>query len=290
MNTHNLKVDQEFKGLCLPLTSEEEENLRQSLLSEGCRDAIVAWEGHDIIVDGHNRFGICDAEEINFRVKYLKFADRNAVINWMIHNQLGRRNATEEQKSYLRGKLYREQKNQQGGDQRSKRHSAASIDTATVIASENGVDRRTVQRDATFSKAVDDLHAKSPELADAAKRGEIPKSAVADLVDASKSTLNQIAKLRGPERTKAARAAAKETKAANPPKPRGPAGGKTAKNGKPAVDVRMFKEFEQKVGKAIRMNSAVQHHCGVSEHHTRIRNLLNSVVEEIGAWRQSVTA
>ena len=42
-----------------PLLNEERALLRQNLLSEGCRDALVVWKGHDVLLDGHNRYDIC---------------------------------------------------------------------------------------------------------------------------------------------------------------------------------------------------------------------------------------
>ncbi len=40
-----------------PLTEDEYAALERSLLSEGCRDALVLWG--DLLVDGHNRYAIC---------------------------------------------------------------------------------------------------------------------------------------------------------------------------------------------------------------------------------------
>ena len=44
------------------------------------------------IVDGHNRYSVCTKHNIPFKVQEKEFADKNAVILWMIDNQLGRRN------------------------------------------------------------------------------------------------------------------------------------------------------------------------------------------------------
>ncbi len=52
-----LKIDSEFQSLIPPLTPEELAGLEDSLKSEGCRDALVVW--NDTIVDGHNRYEIC---------------------------------------------------------------------------------------------------------------------------------------------------------------------------------------------------------------------------------------
>src|SRR5690606_6974325 len=70
-------------------------------------EPILVWANNgDTIVDGHNRYEICRELEAPFTFKALTFANRDEVIDWIIRRQLGRRNLTEEQKSYLRGKQY----------------------------------------------------------------------------------------------------------------------------------------------------------------------------------------
>lgn len=85
-----IKIDQEFKDLIPPLAVEEVLNLEQSILTEGCREAIILWNG--VIVDGHNRYAICTKHGIAFKTEEKEFASRNDVRIWMIQNQFGRRN------------------------------------------------------------------------------------------------------------------------------------------------------------------------------------------------------
>jgi len=53
----NIVVNEELKAYIEPLTPQEHESLERSILAEGCRDALVLWG--DVLVDGHNRYGIC---------------------------------------------------------------------------------------------------------------------------------------------------------------------------------------------------------------------------------------
>ena len=85
-----MKIDAEFKSLIPPLTYDEKEMLEESILNEGCRDAIVLWG--DTIIDGHNRYEICTKHGINFETVNREFESRNEVIEWIIKNQFGRRN------------------------------------------------------------------------------------------------------------------------------------------------------------------------------------------------------
>ena len=49
-----------------------------------------------------------------YRTTQKNFADKHEAIDWIISNQLGRRNVTEENKSYLRGIQSKNQKAQIG--------------------------------------------------------------------------------------------------------------------------------------------------------------------------------
>lgn len=85
-----MKIDAEFQSLIPPLTYEEKKMLEESILNEGCRDAIVLWG--DTIIDGHNRYEICTKHGIPFETVSREFENRNEVIEWIIKNQFGRRN------------------------------------------------------------------------------------------------------------------------------------------------------------------------------------------------------
>lgn len=85
-----MRIDNEFKNLIPALTDEEYKGLEQSILSEGCRDALVLWG--DILVDGHNRYEICTKHGIEYKTIQKEFGSRDDVIQWIILNQFGRRN------------------------------------------------------------------------------------------------------------------------------------------------------------------------------------------------------
>jgi hypothetical protein len=72
------------------LTEEEYNNLEQSIVTEGCRDALVLWNGY--LIDGHNRYEICTKHGIEFKTIEKPFESRNDVRIWILQNQLSRRN------------------------------------------------------------------------------------------------------------------------------------------------------------------------------------------------------
>jgi len=88
-----LKIDPEFQTLIPPLTDDEYKRLETSLVSngwEGWRGPILVWNG--VIVDGHNRYRICQEHGIAYTTKKMHFSDRDAAKLFIIDNQLKRRN------------------------------------------------------------------------------------------------------------------------------------------------------------------------------------------------------
>ncbi len=86
----NIVVNEALKAYIDPLTPEEYEALERSILAEGCRDALVLWG--DLLVDGHNRYGICQKHGLPFQTVQSKlFHSMEDVHLWMIDQHLGRR-------------------------------------------------------------------------------------------------------------------------------------------------------------------------------------------------------
>ena len=86
---------------------------------------------------------------------------------WIIKNQLGRRNLTEQEASYYRGKLYESRKQHQYIHPKSEDKNCPRTTTAEQIGKEYGVHANTVKRDAEFSNAVDKV---AEEVGEEAKR------------------------------------------------------------------------------------------------------------------------
>ena len=90
-----IAIDTEFEQLIPALQADELAALRESILAEGCRDALVVWpqdDGSALIVDGHNRYRICTANHIPYETLERDFADRSDALMWIIQNQFARRN------------------------------------------------------------------------------------------------------------------------------------------------------------------------------------------------------
>lgn len=215
-----LKIDPEFRDKIPPSTKEEFNLLEESIVREGLvRDPLIVW--NDTIIDGHNRYAIIQKHpEVKWEVRNVEFSDRYEAIVWICKNQLGRRNLTEEQKSYLRGKQYEAEKLSMG---RPKQSSSKNYDkmsefprdkreikdgTAGVIGRQYGVNARTIHRDADFAKGVDLAEAEEPGLRNKILSGEtqVSKTVVASFPampkEERKAILSDISNGKKPEKRK----------------------------------------------------------------------------------------
>ena len=118
----------ELRDLIPPLQEEEYNQLEKNILVEGCREALLIWQTTAsvldttstqtsavyVLVDGHNRYGICLKHKLNFKIHLISFDSLKEVRDYMIDNQLGRRNLIPEQASYLRGLRYNTEKQEKG--------------------------------------------------------------------------------------------------------------------------------------------------------------------------------
>ena len=164
-----LHTDAEFERLIPPLARAERELLEASLKKEGCREPLVIWAGHDVILDGHNRWAICTLHNISFQTVDVELPDREAARNWLIGRQFSRRNLSAAGASYLRGKRYLAEKGAWGGDRTAggaKSQNGTLIPavasvleagTKNRLAKEFRVGLNTILRDARFVEAVDAL-------------------------------------------------------------------------------------------------------------------------------------
>lgn len=100
----DLTVDKEFEDLLPVLSPEELEKLENSILQYGMLDPIKIWQEPDtgewIIIDGHNRYNILKKHKIDWHYwqdyKIMgELETREDVKQWMLEQQLGRRNLSE---------------------------------------------------------------------------------------------------------------------------------------------------------------------------------------------------
>ena len=200
----DLRIDPEFRDKIPPLTDAEFEQLKENILNDGeVYEPICVWNG--TIVDGHNRWKIIQKHpEIPYKVKELDFADKWEAIEWMCKKQLGRRNLSDAQQTYLQGKMYEARKKSVGG-QGANQHTKVQLDqndpiakphsTAEAIAREVGVAEPTIKRAGELAAGLDRAEEISPGFKDEVLSGK---------VNTPKTNIRAIRKMDTPEEIKAA--------------------------------------------------------------------------------------
>lgn len=177
-----LKIDPEFESLIPSLTEAEFKQLEENIIDDGeVLNPIITWQG--VIIDGHNRWKIIQNNPgIPFKTHELIFFDRYQAKEWILKNQLGRRNITNEQRLRLIGQMQENRKKSVGNP--NARNSDGTFQlvqnepngekpksTAAQIAEEVGVSESTVKRAEKFSKGIDAIQSVSPEAAQKILKG-----------------------------------------------------------------------------------------------------------------------
>ncbi|AQQ70745.1 hypothetical protein SMSP2_01106 [Limihaloglobus sulfuriphilus] len=154
-----IAVNKEFKNLIFPLTQQEKDILERSILKYGVKDKLVVWDnGRNVLVDGHHRWEIIQKHQIRkYEIQKLKFKHKSEVVNWIIENQMGRRNCTPGAISYLRGLRYKNEKGSHGGDRIATSGHSAHLKTSKRLATFYNVDEKTIRRDEKFYEAINSI-------------------------------------------------------------------------------------------------------------------------------------
>lgn len=208
MYISDLIIDKEFESVIPPLTDEEFELLKESVLNDGeVYHPLVVW--NNIIVDGHHRYKILkEHPEIKYRINKREFENRYEAISWICLNQLGRRNLNDAQKKMLIGRRYKTEKMARGasdgfrGNQHKKSVKGQNVPlpddvhiTSSRIATEMGTNEKTVRRAEKFVDGVDAAEEVLPGVTKDITSGKIkPKQAdVAAIAKAPAEERRQLA-------------------------------------------------------------------------------------------------
>ena len=165
MQENGFIIDPEIQSLLTPHTKEEHDAFEKLVLEDKHLDPIVVaiLEGKKILGDGHNRYYLALQHGLECPVRYKKFSTREQLIQWVIDNQFGRRNLTEERKAYYRGKEYLNSKKVVGKPSDNSPTVGELGGTAKKVAEKHGVSHGTVENDAKFAEAVDGLKDREKE-------------------------------------------------------------------------------------------------------------------------------
>jgi len=166
-----LKIDSDFKRIIPPLSPDEFKQLEDNILSTNhCRDPIITWG--NIIVDGHNRYEICQKHGIAFEVAKIHFASKDAALLWIVENQLGRRNLNDAMRIEM---AYRMTKMLKG-----------RVHVRKTVAKTAGVSERQVQKYMKIIKMAE------PELIEQVRNGDVKIGNAFDRVMLQTRTVRKI--------------------------------------------------------------------------------------------------
>ena len=201
IDIESIKIDPELRDLLCPLSEGEFKTLRGSLLADGCLQPLIIDEKTGVLIDGHNRFKICKEENIPFEVKTLIIGGRESIENWIIRNQVGRRNLTAERMEVYIARIYKHAKKPKGfqpGEQwegnaggkpvqgQNDLTQKTSNKAAKDVGEKVGKSEATVRR---IEKKIDAID-KAGKLAEY-EQGKLPKAEVKKIVEDSKPLRKQ---------------------------------------------------------------------------------------------------
>lgn len=188
----HIQVLPELAAYIPPLSPDELKQLEENIKQNGCREALLVWETTGehvpnlgtttpvyILIDGHNRYAICQKNHLDFKVHLMNFPSIEQVKFFMIDNQLGRRNLAPEQVAYLRGLRYLREKQEKGKYNREEqkgqnvpfgehnigdKHGQTVIEettkvqtTAQKLGEQFNVSEKTIKRDGVYAQGLEKL-------------------------------------------------------------------------------------------------------------------------------------
>lgn len=181
-------INPDFETLLDEQTKESYDELKKSIQAEGIRDPIVVWQEQNKVVDGHNRFKISKELGIACPTVMKSFKDEAEVKEWIIRNQLGRRNLTPARFQYYIGRLYNEQK-AEGYDEKAE----AKGNTAEKLADEFQISEKTIRRYGTQAKGIDAIERVRGKLAKAKQLSNKPDYTAEEVAAVAAATNTTVA-------------------------------------------------------------------------------------------------
>ena len=191
-------IDHEFRRMIYPLSRRNYKQLERDILSNGCQVPISVWNG--MIIDGHNRYEICQKYLIELKVKEVKYVDRDDALYWICINQLNRNDISEEMRRYLIGKRYIIEMSRESPDNNNitVKHKAFgdrihASPLSCALDQEFHVSPYTISKYASLTRAVDNIAEFYPEEAKNLAYGKI-RASMDVIVEISRKNVEEMGK------------------------------------------------------------------------------------------------
>lgn len=185
------RIDEGFKNLIPPLTTEERATLEKECVDYGIRDALVIadYAGSQglVLIDGHNRYEISQKHNLSFKTERLSFESRADAEAWVIRNQLGRRNIPNYVRAELALKLKpviaeKAKENQANHTEQGYQKSDKPVTTAKELAKVAGVSHDTIHKVEVIKEKANEL---DPRTIEDLRRGDVSINKVYSDIKAS---------------------------------------------------------------------------------------------------------
>lgn len=157
-DSNDIHIEAGFDSLIDNPTQEELRQLEANILEEGCLEPLIVWDGDWVLIDGHNRYRICQKHELPFKIILKPFANVVIAKQWMINHQLGRRNLNDQQVRYYQGLQYNLSKQQRGGVRRGRLAKIGDEkQTDAQLAQEFNTSASSIRRAAAFYQGLENI-------------------------------------------------------------------------------------------------------------------------------------
>jgi N6-adenosine-specific RNA methylase IME4 len=198
-------IDPEFKASIPPLRPEEYAQLESNIVSDRrCRDPLCLWKG--ILVDGHNRYEICQKHGIGFDTVEIDCAgdSREHALAWMEEHQLGRRNISDDVRAVLAKRLMKrlsafamqEQRREAGkasGEARKAKSNESETSSDSLKKPNNNGRKKDTRAEVSKKQNISEWKLRTARGID--KKAKDDAKAIDNLVITGKITLNEAKKL-----------------------------------------------------------------------------------------------
>ncbi|BDD12975.1 hypothetical protein FUAX_54070 (plasmid) [Fulvitalea axinellae] len=170
----------ELQKFIRPHREHEFEQLLENIRNEGVRDPLVTFllDGRKVLVDGHHRWKAIqqiqsEGARVDYSEKNLDIQTIDQAKDWMIDNQLGRRNLTEAERTYYVGLRYNHEKIKDAKTQQEPLGKFFRTgDKAKEIGLQNDMTDRSVRNAAQYAQGLDLIGEIAPETKEAVLKGE----------------------------------------------------------------------------------------------------------------------
>ena len=170
-----LEIIPELEEFIVPLQKEEYLQLEKNIQEEGCWEPLTVWkrENKNILIDGHNRYKICNKTGISFKINEINFQNIEEAKIWILNNQLGRRNLNPDQLSYYRGLKYESLKKEKGGYKAVLSKGQNEMLTSEKLSKEFRVSESTIKRDSKYARGIEFIGRLNPVLRKKILNGDV---------------------------------------------------------------------------------------------------------------------